>query len=78
MGRRKRRRIRTRTRSVRRRNTCVRKRKRATISKRKMRRCIAKGGSSVGRARNSWSEGPGFDPRSGRPLPIGWVGVSIM
>ena len=22
--------------------------------------------------------GPGFDPRRGRPLPTGWVGVSIM
>ena len=36
------------------------------------------GGSSVGRARDSWSGGPGFDPRCGRPLPTGWVGVSIM
>ena len=35
-------------------------------------------GSSVGRARDSWSAGPGFDPRCGRPLPTGWVGVSIM
>ena len=35
-------------------------------------------GSSVGRARDSWSGGPGFDPRCGRPLPTGWVGVSIM
>ena len=25
-----------------------------------------------------WSGGPGFDPRYGRPLPTGWVGVSIM
>ena len=22
--------------------------------------------------------GPGFDPRCDRPLPTGWVGVSIM
>ena len=36
------------------------------------------GGSSVGRARDSWSGGPGFDSRCGRPLPTGWVGVSIM
>ena len=36
------------------------------------------GGSSVGRERDSWSGGPGFDPRCGRPLPTGWVGVSIM
>ena len=35
-------------------------------------------GSSVGRARDSWSGGPGFDPRRGRPLPTGWVGVSMM
>ena len=35
-------------------------------------------GSSVGRARDSWLGGPGFDPRCGRPLPTGWVGVSIM
>ena len=35
-------------------------------------------GSSVGRARDSWSGGRGFDPRCGRPLPTGWVGVSIM
>ena len=35
-------------------------------------------GSSVGRARDSWSGGPGFDPRCGRPLPTDWVGVSIM
>ena len=35
-------------------------------------------GSSVGRARDFWSGGPGFDPRCGRPLPTGWVGVSIM
>ena len=31
-----------------------------------------------GRARDSWSGGPGFDPRCGRPLPPGWVGVSVM
>ena len=35
-------------------------------------------GSSVGRACDSWSGGPGFDPRCGRPLPTGSVGVSIM
>ena len=35
-------------------------------------------GSSVGRARDSWSGGAGFDPRCGRPLFTGWVGVSIM
>ena len=35
-------------------------------------------GSSVGRARDSWSGGPEFDSRCGRPLPTGWVGVSIM
>ena len=35
-------------------------------------------GSSVGRARDSWWGGPGFDSRCGRPLPTGWVGVSIM
>ena len=34
-------------------------------------------GSSVGRVRNSWRDGPGFDSRYGRPLPTGWVGVSI-
>ena len=36
------------------------------------------GGSSVGKARDSWSGGPRFDPRCSRPLPTGWVGVSIM
>ena len=36
------------------------------------------GGSSVGRASDFWSGRPGFDPRCGRPLPTGWVGVSIM
>ena len=36
------------------------------------------GGSSNGRARNSWWGGPGFDLPYGRPLPTGWVGVSIM
>ena len=46
-------------------------------------KCIRGGGgggrgSSVGRARDSWSGGLGFDPRCGRPLPTGWVGVSIM
>ena len=35
-------------------------------------------GSSVGRARDSWRGGPGFDPRCGRPLPLGWVDVSLM
>ena len=35
-------------------------------------------GGSVGRVHDSWSEGPGFNPRCGRPLPTGWVGVSIM
>ena len=35
-------------------------------------------GSYVGRARDSWSGGRGFDPRSGHQLPTGWVGVSIM
>ena len=35
-------------------------------------------GSSVGRARDFWSGGPRFDSRCGRPLPTGWVGVSIM
>ena len=29
-------------------------------------------------AQDSWWEGPGFDSRCGRPLPTGWVGVSIM
>ena len=35
-------------------------------------------GSSVGRARDSWWGGPGFNSRFGRPLPTGWVCVSIM
>ena len=35
-------------------------------------------GSSVGRAHDSWWGGLGFDSRCGRPLPTGWVGVSIM
>ena len=35
-------------------------------------------GSSIGRARDSWWGGPGFDLRCDRPLPTGWVGVSIM
>ena len=39
---------------------------------------LAGRGSSVGRERNSWWEGPGFDSRCGRPLPTGWVGVSII
>ena len=36
------------------------------------------GGSSGGRARDSLWGGRGFDSFCGRPLPIGWVGVSIM
>ena len=32
-------------------------------------------GSSVGRARDSWWGGPGFDFCCGRTLPTGWVGV---
>ena len=32
----------------------------------------------VDRARHSCWGGPGFDSRWGRPLPTGWVGVSIM
>ena len=40
--------------------------------------CGGGGGSSVGRARNSWWGGPGFDPCCGCPLPNGWVGVSII
>ena len=35
-------------------------------------------GSSVGGALDSWSGGPGFDSLCDRPLPTGWVGVSIM
>ena len=35
-------------------------------------------GSSVGKARDSGCGGRGFDPRCGRPLPIDWVGISIM
>ena len=35
-------------------------------------------GSSVGRARDFRCGVPGFDSRCGRPLPTGWVGVSIM
>ena len=35
-------------------------------------------GSSVGRARDSWLGGRGFDSRCGRLLSTGWVGVSIM
>ena len=35
-------------------------------------------GSSVGRARDSWWGGTGFDARCGRPLPTGWSGVIIM
>ena len=33
---------------------------------------------SVGGACDSWWGGPGLDSRCGRPLPTGWVGVSIM
>ena len=36
------------------------------------------GGISVCRARDSWWGDPGFDLHCGRPLPTGWVGVSIM
>ena len=36
------------------------------------------GGSSVGRACDSWPESRGFDPRFRRPITTGWVGVSIM
>ena len=35
-------------------------------------------GSSVGRALDSWWTSPRFDSCGGHPLPIGWVGVSIM
>ena len=35
-------------------------------------------GSSIGRARDSRSGSPRFDSNCGRPLPTGWVGVSIM
>ena len=35
-------------------------------------------GSSVGRAHHSWWEGRGCGRSCGRPLPTGWVGVSIM
>ena len=35
-------------------------------------------GSSFGEERDSSSVGRGFDPGSGRPLPIGWVSVRIM
>ena len=35
-------------------------------------------GSSVGRARDPRWGGLGFDPRSDRPLSIGWVGANIM
>ena len=31
-----------------------------------------------GRERRTERGGPGFDSRCGRPLPTGWVGVSIM
>ena len=33
---------------------------------------------SVGKSRNSWWGGPGFDSRCDRPLRTGRVGVSIM
>ena len=36
------------------------------------------GSSSGGKAHDSWWGGPRFDSRCGRPLPTGWVGVSIM
>ena len=35
-------------------------------------------GSSVGRARDSWSGGRGLDPHCGGTMPTGWVGVNIM
>ena len=35
-------------------------------------------GSSGGRMRAPGEEFHGFDSRCGRPLPTGWVGVSIM
>ena len=35
-------------------------------------------GSSVGRPRDTWWGGPGFDSRCSRPLPTGLVGVSIL
>ena len=35
-------------------------------------------GSSVGRARDSWWGGPGFDSCCGRQLPTGWICVGIM
>ena len=35
-------------------------------------------GSSVGRERDSWRGGRRFDSHCGRPLPNGWVGVSIL
>ena len=35
-------------------------------------------GSSVGRMCDSWWWGPGFDLCCGRPIPTGWVSVSIM
>ena len=44
----------------------------------KKRRFLGGRGSSVGRARDLWSGGTGFDSLCGRPLPTGWVGVSIM
>ena len=36
------------------------------------------GGSSVVRARDTWSGGRGFDPRSMQLIPNGKVGVSII
>ena len=36
------------------------------------------GRGSVGRACDFESRGRRFDPHSGRPLPTGWVGVSIV
>ena len=43
-------------------------------------KCLASGGrgSAVGRARLLVRKVMDLDPRSGRPLPTGWVGVIIM
>ena len=35
-------------------------------------------GANISHKTGPWSGGPGFDPRCGRPLPTGRVGVSIM
>ena len=40
--------------------------------------CVGGGGISYSRARDSRWGVLGFDSRCGRPLPPGWVGVSIM